>query len=80
MGHWKPKVFTENTDFYIHLKERQKIVRLLPGKYYQLEGATVIRFTIHVQQHIHSYEVCCVTGCPADPEQPNSYPVPSWAF
>lgn len=25
--HWKPKVLTENTDFYIHLKERQKIVR-----------------------------------------------------
>lgn len=38
--------------FYIHLKERQKIVRWFAGKNYQLEGATVIR--AEVQAHLYS--------------------------
>lgn len=45
-GALKTKATYRKYRFYIHLKERQKIVRWFPGKYYQLEGATVIRTEI----------------------------------
>lgn len=82
LPYWKPKVFRENTGFYIHLKEKDlfsvafwKVLPTRRGNCDKGWGSATL-----VQQHVHSYEVCCVTGCPADQEQPNSHPVPSWAF
>lgn len=41
--------------FYMDLKERQKIVRQFPGKYYQPEGAAVIRAEVQQLSYGSTY-------------------------
>lgn len=54
LPYWKPNVLRENTGFYIHLKENDCFL-WFPGKYYQLEGATVIRAEVQPLLYSSTY-------------------------